>query len=574
MKVSKSWLKELVDLKISTDELVNLLPLRAIGTKEITNDFIELDMKGYNRADLLSIRGVAREVAAITNSKTTFTDLEQFDESNHYSQLPVDVEDEKLCPIYCLVKIEGLKTGSSDPDWVKKLSDCGVRSINNIADITNLIMLEFGQPMHSFDADKVKDEILVVRLAKKGEKIITLDDKQRQLDPSDLLIADSEKPLGIAGVMGGKNSEASESTTTIFLEAAIFDPISIRRSVQRHNLYSEASKRFQHGLTKTNLLQALAAAVKMYEELGGKLTAISMVGNLEDEVKTVKLTQKKVNDLIGVDIKPEEVERHLESLGFSLASAATTGQAWSTWEVTVPYFRLDINIEEDLIEEVARMYGYEKIPAKPLKGELPEKIDQSLFEGIYNTKKALADLGLTEIQTYSFYSTKVLNTLGFNEKNQDKIIKIANPISSETEYLRTFIWPNLVEVIDKNMRQGYGDIAIFEIGKVYMPTKDGSPKESYHLSIALMNGTNNPLKELLHLISQGGKLIHLRGGQIEKGEPIKELEAFFHPIRFATVKQKGKVLGSLAEVHPRFLNQIGIDKRVATLEIDLENVIF
>ncbi len=569
MKVSIDWLKELIDLKVSVEELIRLLPMRTIGFKETTEDFLELDMKGYNRADLLAMRGVAREVAAITNSNITFQDPPEVE--TNLPPTKIKIEAEELCPVYCIAKIEGLKSEPSKPEWVKKLNDCGMRTVNNIADITNLIMLEYGQPMHSFDGEKVRGSIRV-RVAKEGEKIKTLDDKERILSENDLVIADDETSLGIAGVMGGKDSEATETTTTILLEAAIFDPVSIRRSVQRHNLYSEASKRFQHGLTKTNLLQALSAAIKMYEELGGKVTAISLVGDLEDKLKTVNLTIKKTNSLIGVELTKEQIEEFLEKLGFSLVrhsgldpeSPEMLNQVQHdgiNWEVTVPYWRLDINIEEDLIEEVARMYGYEKIPAKELEGELPKKIDQSLFEKIYDTKKSLADTGLTEVQTYSFYSTKVLRALGPNNQYKDALVKVANPISSETEFMRDHIWPNLVEVIEKNIKQGYDDIAIFEIGKIYNAVERGLPEEHYHLSVALLNSTDNPIQELLMILKAIKPTLDLT----EDGRKRDR----FHPVRYRRITDQGKDIGKIAEVHPRFLNYFGINKRVAILEISL-----
>ncbi len=564
MKVSKAWLKELVDLNISMEELERLLPLRTIASKEVTEDFIELDMKGYNRADLLSMRGVAKEVAAITNSQSKFSDPEKV--NTDLPSTDIQIDDPKLCPVYCIVKIEGLKSGPSNPEWVKKLADSGMRTVNNIADVTNLIMLEFGQPMHSFDAQKVRGSVRV-RVAKQGEKIKTLDDKVRNLDEADLLIADDENPLGIAGVMGGKDSEASDSTTSILLEAAIFDPISIRRSVQRHNLYSEASKRFQHGLTKTNLLQALSAAIKMYEQMGGKVTAISLVGDLEDKPKTVNLTLEKTNSLIGIELTEKQVEEYLQKLGFELKFAEVDG-----WKVTVPYWRLDINIEEDLIEEVARIYGYENIPAVEIKGDQPEEIDQSLPNFIYDLKVSLKDTGLTEVQTYSFYSSRSLNALGLNPENAKNAVRVANPISSETEYMRTFIWPNLIEVVDKNIKQGFEDIAIFEIGKVYTPQKEETPKEGYRLSITLMNGSDNPIEELIGIMKQVED--KLGGIVIEKGGLMKELETLFHPTRFATVKAESKgVIGGVAEVHPRFLQKYGITKRVAILEISIDSLL-
>ncbi len=531
MKVSISWLKELVNLKVSLDELIHLLPLRSVSIKDLNSDSIELDMKGYNRADLLSMRGVAREVAAITDSKLNFSDEKT--KFANLSNVEVDVQNKSRCPVYAIAAIENLKVEHSNEIWVKKLSDCGIRSINNVADVTNLVMVEFGQPMHAFDANKVSGSIRV-RVAKKGEKIITLDEKERNLSEEDLLIADKKGPIGIAGVMGGKDSEVSNSTTSILLEAAIFDPVSIRKTAQRHGLPSEAAKRFQHGLTKTNLLQALSAAIKMYEDLGGKLTAITLTGNLEDETKTITLTQEKINSLIGVDIPPRQVKDSLQKLGFILQGG----------EVITPYWRLDIDNEEDLIEEVARMYGYENIPPQELRGERPKQIDQSLPDFIYNLKKTLANLSLTEVQTYSFYSTQVIENLKLETKN---LIKISNPISSETEFMRDNLWPNLLEITAKNIKNGFKDIAIFEIGKAYQPPQ----KETYHLAIALVNGTDNPIQELNQIFQ------HLGGVRFEN---VLQNREHFHPTRYVDV---------MAEVHPRIVNKFGIDNRVAVLEIEL-----
>lgn len=534
MKVSLSWLKELINIKLSPRELADKLSLISIGVKELTDDYLELDLT-YNRGDLLSLRGVAREVAAITGSKLKLEDL---DMPRSDKETPVRVENTQLAPVYCIAKIENLKVEPSDDTWVKKLNDSGIRAINNVADVTNLIMLEYGQPMHAFEAADVADETLVVRVAKPGETLLTLDGKVRKLDPTDLLIADPKKALGMAGVMGGKESEVSDSTTAILLEAAIFDPIANRKTSKRHGLASEASKRFQHGLTKTNLLQALAAAIKMYQGLGGKLTALTLTGDLTDQPKTVILTQEKLNSLIGINIPEDFVETALQSLGCHPRGVG------SNWEVTVPYWRLDINIEEDLIEEVARMYGYDKIPPQELRGELPEKLDESLQNQIYNLKLLLKNAGLTEVQTYSFYSSKTINDLRFMIK---ELVKIANPISSETEYLRNMLWPNLIEVVAKNIKQGFKDVAIFEVGKVY-----GPEKEEYHLAIALMNGGDNPIAEL-STISRHVKLTH--AGHVQLGD-----SSLFHPVRFTE---------NMAEVHPRILNKFGIEKRVAIMEVEI-----
>lgn len=547
MKVSIDWLKELVDLQISVEGLIRLLPLRTIGLKEVTDNYIELDMKGYNRSDLLSLRGVAYETAATTDSPVLFKESypEKFIWVNKgLPEASVKVENNQLAPLYCIAKISGLKVEPSPEEWVRKLASSGMRSVNNIADITNLVMLEYGQPTHAFDAEQVKDETIIVRCAKPGEKLVTLDNKTRNLLPTDLLITDPGKAVGLAGVMGGKNSEVIDSTNTILLEAAIFDPITIRKTASRLGLHSEASKRFQHGLTRTRLLQAVDAAAGMYQSLGGKLEAISIVGSEDESRPEINLSHDKLNSLVGVSFDSEFVQSALSKLGFQVT------QSPKGWQVIPPYFRLDVSIEADIIEEVARMYGYENIPAKPLNADIPNVVQNPIFGLIERLKQTLVDLGLTEAQTYSYYSTQTINALRLTINN---LIRIANPISSETEYLRDSLWPNLLEVTAKNLRNGIKDVAIFEVGKVYSAKKGELPKEEYHLSIALSNGTDNPIQEL-NQIAQNLKRVHLGGGLSRTPRET------FHPNRR---------MDWIAEVHKRITDKFCINQRVAVLEIGL-----
>lgn len=563
MKVSINWLKELVDLKEPVEKLVEILNLKTIGVKEVTDKYIELDMKGYNRADLLSLRGVAYETAAITDSKVNFKESSPENylwTSKSLPALEINVENEKLTPIYCLAKIEGIKVSKSPQEWVEKLSDSGFRSINNIADLTNLLMLEYGQPMHAFDAGKVKGNI-GVRLAKEDEEIITLDNKTRQLSSEDLLIVDDSGPIGLAGVMGGKDSEISDSTTAVLLEAAIFDPATLRKTATKLGLTSEASKRFYHGLSKTRLLQALDQALRQFEELGGKVTALTLSGDFKEESPKISVNLKKINSLVGVEFSKSQVEEYLRKLNFQLEDAE------NNWTVRPPYYRLDVSIEEDVIEEVARMYGYEKIKPKPLPGQAPKLSNQSLFELINKIRNSLVDLGLAEIQTYSFYSTAVLDALGFNEQFKKFLIKIANPISAETEYMRMNIWPNLVEAVSKNQKQGVKDVAIFEIGKAYTKDADGKAGEIHRLSIALADETDNPLSELNAVFKNLGLEVETNASQAQR-----EAKELFHPNRFLNIKFKGVDIGGAAEVHKRVLDKFGVKGRTAILEIDLEKI--
>lgn len=570
MKVSIDWLKELVELGVPIEELIRLIPLRTIGTKEVTRDFIELDMKGYNRADLLSMRGTAYELAAITDSKIKFEeiDAQRILEQLQDDKADVQIQTPQICTLYCVAKIENLKVEQSNESWIKKLSDCGLRSVNNIADITNLTMLEYGQPFHAFDAKNVIDEKIIIRTAKTGERITTLDGKTRDLKSSDILITDNRNILGIAGIMGGKESEVSDLTTAILLEAAIFDPVLLRKTANRLGIQSEASKRFYHGLAAKNLFQALAAAIKMYEDIGGRLTALTIVGERDEEAKKIPLRLKNIQKLIGVDITKEQVEKLLSKLHFDLELQQNVHpEGGIAWDITPPYWRLDIGIQEDLIEEIARMFGYENIPSRKLIGKLPDKIDQDSFELVYKLKKALSSLGLTEIQTYSFFSTDVLKSL---ELEKGHLIKVANPISSETEYLRSDIWPNLLETAAKNIKHGYADIAIFEIGKIYTQ-KDKTPDEKQTLGILLMNNTQNPIEELFQIFQQFNIELNLKS---VLGEKLHDSGVeLLHPNRKFKLLKDATGIGNIAEIHPRMVNRFGVDKRVAILEIDLTKLL-
>lgn len=562
MIVSINWLKELVKLNKSIDEVINLLPLRTIGVKEVTENSFELDMKGYNRADLLSLRGVAYEIAAISDSEVNFKELDPKDfvwEGKGLPSTPVGIMDDTLCPIYCIARISNLKVGPSPKEWVEKLEQSGMRSVNNVADITNLIMLEYGQPQHAFDASTIKDETLIVRDAKRGEKFTTLDNKERVLEPTDLVIADSEKAVGLAGVMGGKNSEITDETTAILLEAAIFNAQALRKTASRLNLPSEASKRFQHGLTKKRLLQSLDAAIRMYQEIGGKLEAINIAGVLEEQEPEVIVSQDQINSLIGVDTKPEFVKSSLEKLGFKVNLSSK-----NEWEIKPPYWRLDISIAEDIIEEIARMYGYETLPAQSLEGEEPQKIDQKLFNFIYDLKVALVNKGFSEIQTYSFYSTKVINSLKLETNG---LIKVANPMSKETEFMRDNLWPNLLEKVADNLKN-FNTAPIFEIGKVYISKEGSLPEEKYRLAVALSDDNQNTIAELQTLFQKVAQ--ELKMNVVVDGTDMdSEEKELFHPVRFYKLTDGEQKIGQIAEVHPRITNRFGVEKRVAILEISI-----
>lgn len=566
MKVSINWLKELVKINKPMGELIEEINMKTIGTKEVTDKFIELDMKGYNRADLLSLRGVAYEVASLLNSEVAFNETAADFSNKKVPELKIKIEDESACPFYALAKIEGLKVEESSETVKEKLEDSGYRSVNNIADLTNLVMLEYGQPLHAFDADTVAEEKIIVRKAKSGEEITTLDGKIRKLENSDLLITDPEKAIGIAGVMGGENTEITGKTKSVLLEAAIFAPTGLRKTATRLGLQSEASKRFYHGLTKKRLLQALNQAIKEYEKLGGRLTGLSIFDKFSDQEKEIELRVSKTNSLIGIDLEQKEIENLLKRLNFQPKQLKDR-----VLKVGRPYWRLDISLEEDLIEEVARMYGYDRIPSKELPGEIPEKQNQKAYEFIDNLKKQLMHQGLSEIQTYSFYATSTLNALGFDESKRKFLLKVSNPISKETEYLRLNIWPNLVEASVFN-NKSLDDVALFEIGKRYLPGERGGTTEKYALGAVLINGSDNPAPELIKILNS---VFENTGVDVGFGDTklLADAKNLFHPLRFKSIIYNGSQIGGVAELHPQIADNFGAKNTIVICEIDLEKLV-
>ncbi len=568
MKISINWIKELVKINKPMPELIHEINMKTIGTKEVTDKFIELDMKGYNRADLLSLRGAAYEFAALLESEVTFEETSESDFAWNNIDLPklnIEIEDDEACPFYALAKIEGLKVEPSDSETKEKLADSGQRSVNNLADITNLIMIEYGQPLHAFDASQVAEETIIVRKAKNNEEIKTLDAKVRKLTSGDLLITDPKKAIGIAGVMGGENTEVTSKTSTILLEAAIFEPTALRKTATRLGMQSEAGKRFYHGLTKKRLLQSLDAAIKQYQKIGGKLTGLTIFDKFSDQKAEIKLRVAKTNSLIGLDFTEDNIKALLTRLNFSLMTEKPR-----VFEVIRPYWRLDINIEEDLIEEVARIYGYDKIPSKVLPGEAPQPIDQKSFELENNLKKQLMHQGMSEIQTYSFYSTNVLNALGWDETSKKFLIKLENPMSKETEYMRMNIWPNLTESAVFN-NKSFDSVAIYEIGKTYS-LKEGSPVEKNVLSLALINGTDNPILELIKIIFLTFEALEIPIN-FDDSKQIGYTKNLFHPNKFKSITYKGKQIGGVAELHPQVADNFESKNRIAVCEIDLEKIV-
>jgi len=457
------------DAKIG-EALEKILPL---------NDYI-LDVEvTSNRPDAMSVVGLAEESSAALGVKNLWQIAKpNLSIKGEKKKLNVKVKEKKLCPRYEAIVMTDVKVMSS-PLWMQqRLMAAGMRPINNLVDITNYILLEYGQPMHVFDYDKLKplsnsplrkgreDNVEInVRLAKKGETILALDGKEYELAEGQLVIADKLAPVAVAGVMGGELSAATATTKTIVFECANFDPVSVRRTSRALNLRSDSSNLYEKGISPENTKPALMRAIELAQEICGAKVASAVIDekSYKHKDKTIKLSLSRVDQILGVKVSAAEVKKSLEALGFKVSAKSK-----DALDVIVPWWRdSDILGDHDLIEEVARMHGYFNLPAKIMTTELPVNFNSADDEFYWEdkTKDFLAGFGLTEIYTYSFISEKAITNAGLNLKDH---IKIANPLSADFEYMRTSLVPGVLQIIAEN--QGlFSEGKLFDLSKVYLP---------------------------------------------------------------------------------------------------------
>ncbi|MFA5021059.1 MAG: phenylalanine--tRNA ligase subunit beta, partial [Patescibacteria group bacterium] len=427
-----------------------------------------------NRPDAMSVIGIAREAAAILEAKFLYqTPKPNLAIKGEKKDLRVKVAEPKLCPRYSAVVMTDVKVGAS-PLWLQqRLLASGLRPINNLVDITNYILLEYGQPMHVFDYDKLQplsdfplrkgreEAEINVRLAKKGEKILALDGKEYELSADQLVIADAQNPVAVAGVMGGELSAATAETKTIVFECANFNPVSVRKTSRALNLRSESSVLYEKGISPENVTAAMLRAIELAQELGGAKIAGKPIDEKASKPKNkeIILDSEKVDSVLGVAIKPAEIKKNLEALGFKVAAAKK-----NQLKVAVPWWRTnDIDGQHDLVEEIARLHGYHNLPTELMSGALPAAallhLSKGELEGVKRRggtdkftledkiKDILAGFGLTEVYTYSFISEKQIIGAGLQLADH---IKIANPLSADFEYMRTSLLPGVLQIIAEN----------------------------------------------------------------------------------------------------------------------------
>jgi len=464
MKILLSWIQDFVEIKTSSEKLAERLSVSLAEverTEKIEDEILfEIENKALtHRPDCFSLIGIAREIAAITDSKFKPPQIGKDVDQNAVSlPLKIEVVNSDLCPRYTAVVITNLKIGPSPTDIQKRLRLSGIRPLGNLVDITNYIMLEWGQPLHAFDYDKLSDEKkIIVRTALPREKINTLDGVERQLDPKMLLIADSVKPIGIAGIMGGSNTEISKTTKTIVLESANFNHFNNRYTSLHLGLRTEASTRFEKGQDPEKTLTALLKAIEMYRHYacGKPASEIFDFYPKPEKQKTIIFCPQKVSEKLGINLVFGKIEKIFNSLNLQITKDA------EIWKITIPTYRRDLTIEADLLEEIARIYGYDQIkPSLPPRTLKPPKQNaETIFER--KIKNILLRLSLSEIYTYSFVDPKLWKKCLMNS---DALLKLKNPLSPELSLVRNNLLPALVDKIALNSKY-FAEFSLFEVGK-------------------------------------------------------------------------------------------------------------
>ena len=487
MKISYNWLKEYVNFYLSPQELADKLTNAGLVVADIhsVEDDFCLDVEvTSNRPDCLGVIGIAREVAAMVGASVQLPETNYINTNIDVSKLiSIAVEEPILCPHYTARIVRHI-TVKPSPDWMQKRLKCiGLRPVNNIVDITNYVMMETGQPLHAFDLDKLSDQRIIVRRARGGEEIVTINGASRALFHDMLVIADSKRPVAIAGIMGGKDTEVSASTRNILLECAQFEPRQVRRTSKVTGIASDSSYRFERGVDPEGVELASKRAVKLIKDLAeGEVANGNIDVRLERyETKRITLRVERLNKVLGLEIKRTVASDILKRLQFNVLNEVETGfKPVSTFiDVEVPSHRGDVNREIDLIEEVARIYGYNNIPTKTsisVRGTVKSKYE--IVED--SVRQFLIGIGYYEAKTFSIVDASPLQSVNlWSDKGG---IDIANPLRQEESRLRTCLLPSLIHTKIYNMNHGVERVKIFEIAKVYL-AGEKLPQEKTCLSI-------------------------------------------------------------------------------------------
>ena len=579
MRVSFDWLKDFLESKIEAGKAQSFLTMAGLeitSFSDIEGDHVMEIEVTPNRPDCLSVLGIARELSAASGIPVKLPDSVKkniMKKGTSHGAVKIEILDKSACTRYVGCAMKNVKVGPS-PKWlVQRLNAMGVRSVNNIVDITNYVLFELGQPLHAFDLDKLEQKKIIVRRAKKGESIVTIDGITRALDPNILVIADGLRPVAVAGIMGGKDTEITNATRNILIESACFDPVVVRKACRQLGLASESSYRFERGVDQGMIFASSVRAQELVKELAlGKLAGkISDAGSGIEKEKEITLSLDETARLLGINISLEKIKDILKKLNLNPVKKK------DKISVTVPSYRTDLVRDVDLIEEIARLYGYDKIPSRlpsftPQKTYQLEKKTVTLENEI---RKVLCGIGLNEIMTYSLTSRNSMEHLGVSLEN---LVSLKNPMSSQQEIMRPSLLSEMLEVLNWNLNRKNTLLQLFELNKVYIMNKStGQAEETVHLSIGVCGNKPGNWKEKprdLDLFDLKGiieilmEYLGVRGYRIEKAEhpSLKENMA-------TAINVNGKACGVFGEVKEDVARRFDIKRKVYVAEIAIDDIL-
>jgi phenylalanyl-tRNA synthetase beta chain len=592
MKLLLSWLKELIDVDRSPREIAQALTMAGLEVESLTplspqyarpppmgaEDWVMEVAVTPNRGDCLGLLGLAREVAALTGSRVRLPPVLPHARGAGTDRLvDVHISNPDLCPRYSARMVLGVGVGES-PDWMRRrLEACGIRAINTVVDVTNCVMIETGQPLHAFDADRIASKRIAVREAGEIRRLVTLDGVERELSAGDLLICDGDTPIALAGVMGGQESEVRWNTHAVLLESANFDPACVRRTARRLGLHSEASHRFERGVDPEGTLYALDRAALLLAEVAGGKPVKGVVDRYPRRLEPARilLRDKKVSGLLGTDLSRHEIGRILKALGMKVQTRSKIGM-----KVVAPSYRRDLTREADLIEEIARFYGYEKIPStlplvRPAAGDSSDRLKRWRKVRTY-----LLGEGMAEMINLPFASAEMNRRFCGLWREQPAPVEILNPLVQEKAELRLSLLPGLLDNLRTNLAQRASSFRGFDLSKVFRLGARGSTEERLQLA-GLLYGPR--IRKGLRLKDEHWpNLLDVKGiveGILEElaVDPAPrwshaEIDAILHPGKAAVVQLDDREFGYLGEIHPDLCEWLGVGPCLV-FELDFEGLV-
>lgn len=583
MIISLNWLKDYVDITLTPEELAHRLTMAGLeieGREDTPEGDILLEVNVTpNRPDCLSVFGIAREVAAITGAVLRKPEVSLNEEGDAVSSLAsVEIRDSLSCPRYAARVVRGVKVGES-PEWLKnRLHAVGQRSVNNVVDITNYLLFEMGHPTHAFDYDLLATHSIIIRRGNRGERIVALDAREHEACEDTLLICDGENmPVALAGVMGGLDSSVTEKTSSILIESAYFDPAIVRRTAKCLGLKTESSYRFERGVDVEGLIYSLDRVAQLVAEVAGGTVAAGRLDIYPSPLAEIEinLRPERVKQTIGADISSARIAGILRDLSFSVKPL----NSGPDFLVTPPSFRKDVEVEIDLIEEIARIHGYEHIPVTLHEGRPSSTLATQTHDIVKDLRALLTAQGLSEAVNFSFLNPANLDR--FLVPPHDplrQVVAIRNPLTAEQGAMRTFLLPSLVENLRWNQNRSTRDVRIFEISRVFTATDEALPEERLHLACLLSGRRHDPhwlrkppemtffdikgaVEELLGSLNVAG--VSWRAGAIP----------FLHPGMTACLSVDGADAGYIGALHPDVVEAMEVQGPVFVAEVDVARII-